>query len=116
MNPVLVGDVSGRAPIAQEEIFGPVGVLIPYDGIDDGVAKANDVAYGLGADVFSPDAATGIAIAGRLRAGTVTINGGGAFRPDAPFGGFKASGIGREYGEWGVREFLEPQHVQWALR
>jgi aldehyde dehydrogenase (NAD+)/betaine-aldehyde dehydrogenase len=116
MNPVLVGDVSGRAPIAQEEIFGPVGVLIPYDGIDDGVDKANDVAYGLGADVFSPDAATGIAIAGRLRAGTVTINGGGAFRPDAPFGGFKASGIGREYGEWGVREFLEPQHVQWALR
>jgi aldehyde dehydrogenase (NAD+) len=114
-NPVLVGGVDGRAPIAQEEIFGPVGVLIPYDGIDDGVAKANDVAYGLGADVFSPDAATGIGVARRLRAGTVTINGGGAFRPDAPFGGFKASGIGREYGEWGVREFLEPQHVQWAL-
>ncbi|HUA46821.1 MAG TPA: aldehyde dehydrogenase family protein [Solirubrobacteraceae bacterium] len=115
-NPVLVGGVDNRAPIAQEEIFGPVGVLIPYDGIDDGVAKANDVVYGLAADVFSPDAASGIAIARRLRAGTVTINGGGAFRPDAPFGGLKASGIGREYGEWGVREFLEPQHVQWALR
>jgi aldehyde dehydrogenase (NAD+) len=115
MNPVLVGGVDNRSQIAQEEIFGPVGVLIPYDGLDDGVRKANDVAYGLAADVFSPDVASGLAVAGRLRAGTVTINGGGAFRPDAPFGGFKTSGIGREYGEWGVREFLEPQHVQWAL-
>jgi aldehyde dehydrogenase (NAD+) len=115
MNPVLVGGVDARAPIAQQELFGPVGVLVPYDGIDDGVAKANDVPYGLAADVFCADAATGLRIAERLRAGTVTINGGGAFRTDAPFGGFKASGIGREYGEWGVREFLEPQHVQWAL-
>jgi aldehyde dehydrogenase (NAD+)/betaine-aldehyde dehydrogenase len=115
MNPVFVGGVDNRSQIAQEEIFGPVGVLIPYDGLDDAVRKANDVDYGLAADVFSPNVASGIAVAGRLRAGTVTINGGGAFRPDAPFGGFKASGIGREYGEWGVREFLEPQHVQWAL-
>jgi acyl-CoA reductase-like NAD-dependent aldehyde dehydrogenase len=115
MNPVLVGNVDNRAPIAQEELFGPVGVLIPYDGLDDGVRKANDVDYGLAADVFSPDIASGVAVARKLRAGTVTINGGGAFRPDAPFGGFKASGIGREYGEWGVREFLEPQHVQWSL-
>jgi aldehyde dehydrogenase (NAD+) len=114
-NPVLLGDVDNRSRIAQEEIFGPVGVVVAYDGLDDGVAKANDVAYGLAADVFSPDTASAIAVARRLRAGTVYINGGGAFRPDAPFGGFKASGIGREYGEWGVREFLQPQHVQWAL-
>jgi aldehyde dehydrogenase (NAD+)/betaine-aldehyde dehydrogenase len=115
MNPVLLGDVDNRSRIAQEEVFGPVGVVVPYDGIDDGVAKANDVAYGLAADVFSPHTASAIEIAKRLRAGTVYVNGGGAFRPDAPFGGFKASGIGREYGEWGVREFLQPQHVQWAL-
>jgi aldehyde dehydrogenase (NAD+)/betaine-aldehyde dehydrogenase len=115
LNPVLLGDVDPRAPIAQEELFGPVGVLLPYDGIDDGVAQANDVAYGLAADVFCADTPTGLQVAQRLRAGTVTINGGGAFRTDAPFGGFKASGIGREYGEWGVREFLAPQHVQWAL-
>jgi aldehyde dehydrogenase (NAD+)/betaine-aldehyde dehydrogenase len=114
-NPVLLGDVDDRSPIAQEEIFGPVGVLVAYDGVEDGVAKANDVDYGLAADVFSADTASALAIARRLRAGTVYVNGGGAFRPDAPFGGFKASGIGREYGEWGVREFLEPQHVQWAL-
>ena len=115
MNPVLIGDVDPRAPIAQEELFGPVGVLVPYDGVDDGVAKANDVDYGLAADVFCADTATGLDVAARLRAGTITINGGGAFRTDAPFGGFKASGIGREYGEWGVREFLEAQHVQWSL-
>ncbi len=115
MNPVLLGDVDHRSRIAQEEVFGPVGVVVAYDGVDDGVAKANDVAYGLAADVFSPDTTSAIAVAKRLRAGTVYINGGGAFRSDAPFGGFKASGIGREYGEWGVREFLQPQHVQWAL-
>jgi acyl-CoA reductase-like NAD-dependent aldehyde dehydrogenase len=115
MNPVLVGDVGNAAAVAQEEIFGPVGVLIAYDDLDDAVAKANDVAYGLAANVYSPDTATALQVAARLRAGTVYINGGGAFRPDAPFGGFKASGIGREYGEWGIREFLQAQHVQWAL-
>ncbi len=114
-NPVLVGDVDVASTIAQEEIFGPVGILIPYEGLDDAVAKANDSAYGLAANVYSPDAASGIRVARRLRVGTVFVNGGGAFRAGAPFGGFKASGIGREYGEWGVREFLEPQHVQWAL-
>ncbi|HEY2936295.1 MAG TPA: aldehyde dehydrogenase family protein [Gaiellaceae bacterium] len=114
-NPVLLGDVDHRSRVAQEEIFGPVGVLIAYDGVDDAVAKANDVAYGLAASVYSSDTASALRVAGRLRAGTVYVNGGGAFRPDAPFGGFKASGIGREYGEWGVREFLEAQHVQWAL-
>ena len=104
-----------RSPIAQEEAFGPVGVLVAYNGIDDGVAKANDVPYGLAADVYAPGSASGIAIARRLRAGTVYVNGGGAFRTDAPFGGFKSSGIRREYGEWGAREFLEAQLIQWPL-
>ncbi len=88
-NPVLVGDAENRSQIAQEEIFGPVGVLVAYDGIDDGVARANDVAYGLAVNVCSPETAAAIEVARRLRAGTVYINGGGAFRPDAPFGGFK---------------------------
>jgi aldehyde dehydrogenase (NAD+)/betaine-aldehyde dehydrogenase len=114
-NPVLVGGVENRAHIAQEEVFGPVGVLVAYDDLDDAIAKANDVPYGLAANVYAPDSATGVKVARRLRAGTVYVNGGGAFRPDAPFGGFKASGIGREYGEWGIREFLQPQHVQWPL-
>jgi aldehyde dehydrogenase (NAD+)/betaine-aldehyde dehydrogenase len=116
MNPVLLDDVAPDAPIAQEEIFGPVGVLLTYQDVDDAVALANDVDYGLAADVFAATTVEGIEVAKRLRAGTVYVNGGGAFRLDAPFGGFKASGIGREYGEWGVREFLEPQHIQWSLR
>ncbi|MBO3682248.1 aldehyde dehydrogenase family protein [Streptomyces sp. NEAU-YJ-81] len=116
MNPVLLDNVAPTAPIAQDEIFGPVGVLLTYEDIDDAVALANDVPYGLAADVFSATTAEGIGVAKRLRAGTVYVNGGGGFRLDAPFGGFKASGIGREYGEWGVREFLEPQHIQWSLR
>jgi aldehyde dehydrogenase (NAD+)/betaine-aldehyde dehydrogenase len=115
MNPVLIGGVDNRAHIAQEELFGPVGVVITYHDLEDAIRKANDVAYGLAADVYSPTVKIGLEVARRLRAGSVYINGGGAFRPDAPFGGFKGSGFGREYGEWGVREFLQPQHIQWTL-
>jgi aldehyde dehydrogenase (NAD+)/betaine-aldehyde dehydrogenase len=115
MNPVLLGGIDNSADVARTELFGPVGVVLAYDGIDEAVDIANDSPFGLAANVFSPDAATGVELAARLRAGSVYINGGGGFRPDAPFGGFKASGIGREYGEWGIKEFLEPQHVQWTL-
>jgi aldehyde dehydrogenase (NAD+)/betaine-aldehyde dehydrogenase len=90
-------------------------VVITYHDLEDAIRKANDVAYGLAADVYSPTVKIGLEVARRLRAGSVYINGGGAFRPDAPFGGFKGSGFGREYGEWGVREFLQPQHIQWTL-
>jgi aldehyde dehydrogenase (NAD+)/betaine-aldehyde dehydrogenase len=115
MNPVLLGGIDNSAEIAQTELFGPVGVVIPYRDLDEGVELANASEFGLAANVFSPDVKSGIEVAGRLRVGSVYINGGGGFRPDAPFGGFKASGIGREYGEWGIHEFLEPQHVQWKL-
>lgn len=115
MSPVVVGGVDPLAPIAQEELFGPVGVLLPYRDLDEAVSIANGTAFGLSANVYCDDPTEGIRLAERLHSGTVAINGGGAFRPDAPFGGFKASGFGREYGEWGVREFLEVQHVQWAL-
>jgi aldehyde dehydrogenase (NAD+)/betaine-aldehyde dehydrogenase len=111
--PALVGGLPPHAPIAQEEIFGPVGVVLPYDTVDDAVEIANGVKYGLAANVYADDVAAARALAGRLRAGLVTVNGGGGLRPDGVFGGFKASGIGREHGEWGIREFLEPQHVQW---
>jgi acyl-CoA reductase-like NAD-dependent aldehyde dehydrogenase len=107
--------MSPGAPIAQEEIFGPVGVVLPYDTVDEAVELANGVQYGLAASVYADDVDAARSLAGRLRAGLVTINGGGALRPDGVFGGFKASGIGREHGEWGIREFLEPQHVQWPV-
>ena len=112
MNAALVGDVAPDAEICQEELFGPVAVLLKYRDLDEAVAIANGTKFGLAAYVFGAlDEAR--ALAARLRAGTVYINGGGGIRPDAPFGGWNASSIGREWGEDGIREFLEPQHIQW---
>ncbi len=113
VSPTLVGSVEPTAEIAQEEIFGPVGVLLPYDDLDDAVQIANGTKFGLAAYVHGPDLDEARSLAPRLRAGTVYVNGGGGIRPDAPFGGWGASSIGREWGEEGVREYLEPQHVQW---
>lgn len=114
-NPTLLGDADNSSRVAQEEIFGPVAVLLTYDTVDEAIRIANDSRYGLAGYVVGRDLELCLSVASRLQAGTVQINGGGALRPDAPYGGFKRSGLGREFGEWGVREFLEPQHVQWAL-
>jgi len=113
VNPVVIGGLPHSARAVQEEIFGPVAVLVPFADEDEAVRLANDTAYGLAANIFTPDVEHGRALAARLRSGTVWINGGGNMRPDAPFGGFGRSGVGREIGEWGVREYLEVQHVQW---
>jgi aldehyde dehydrogenase (NAD+)/betaine-aldehyde dehydrogenase len=107
--------LDNSAPICQEELFGPVSVVLPYDDVDHAVSIANDTIYGLSANVFGPSQPECLQIAARIRAGYVTINGGGGMRADAPFGGMRASGIGREFGEWGVREYLEPQQIQWSL-
>jgi aldehyde dehydrogenase (NAD+)/betaine-aldehyde dehydrogenase len=112
--PTLVHGVDSSARIAQEEIFGPVSVLFAYDDVDEAVHLANDTRYGLAGYVFGPLQEC-LPVASRLRAGIVQINGGGSMRPDAPYGGFGASGIGRELGEAGIREYLEPQHVQFAM-
>ncbi len=107
--PTVFGDVTNDMTIAREEVFGPVMVMIPYDTIDQAVEMANDTEYGLAGYVQGPleDAAP---IANRIRAGQVNINGSG---PDfsAPFGGFKQSGNGREWGEYGFEEFLEVKAV-----
>ena len=113
MNPVLVGDVPWDAEIAQEELFGPVSVLFTYRDLDHAVALANSTRFGLAAYILGPDLDEARAVAARLRAGSVYINGGGGIRPDAPFGGWGASSIGREWGAEGIREYLEPQHIQW---
>jgi acyl-CoA reductase-like NAD-dependent aldehyde dehydrogenase len=112
--PTLLGGLPNDARVAQEEIFGPVGMVMAYDDVDEAIRVANDSRYGLAAHVYGPDLKQCFEVGGQLRAGSLYINGGGGFRPDAPFGGFKASGIGREIGELGIREFLEPQHVQWT--
>ncbi len=113
-NPALVVGAENSWRIAQEEIFGPIAVALPYDDVEDAVRIANDSKYGLAAFIFGEEE-DAIAVAPHLRAGTVTINGGGGLRPDATLGGFKQSGVGREQGPWGIEEFLEPQHIQWAL-
>ena len=113
VNPVLLGDLPSDARAVQEEIFGPVAVVLPFRDTDDAVRLANDTPYGLAANIWSNDPAEARRMAEQIRAGTVWINGGGAMRPDAPFGGFGRSGVGRELGEWGMREYLEPKHIQW---
>jgi aldehyde dehydrogenase (NAD+) len=105
--PTLLADVDPASEIAREEVFGPVLAVIRYDGDDDAVRIANDSIYGLSGAVHSRDTDRAVALARRIRTGTFSINGGNYFAPDAPFGGYKQSGIGREMGAAGIEEFLE---------
>jgi aldehyde dehydrogenase (NAD+) len=105
--PTVLAGVDPTAEIAQEEVFGPVLAVIPSDGEDDAVRIANDSIYGLSGGIFGPDPEKATAVARRIRTGTFSINGGNYFGADAPFGGFKQSGIGREMGVAGLEEFLE---------
>jgi aldehyde dehydrogenase (NAD+) len=106
VKPTIFSGVSNDMTIAREEIFGPVLVLIPYEDEDEAVEIANDTVYGLSAYVSSADIDRARAVGARLRAGNVHINGAGV-DPKAPFGGYKQSGNGREFGKWGLEEFLE---------
>ncbi len=108
--PTIFTDVHSRMQIAQEEIFGPVLVLIPYDSLDEAVEIANDTVYGLGAHVQGEDLAAARAVAARIRSGQVLINY-PAWNPHAPFGGYKRSGNGREYGLEGFEEYLETKAI-----
>ncbi|MDV7240947.1 MULTISPECIES: aldehyde dehydrogenase family protein [Rhodococcus] len=105
--PTVLAGVDPKSEIAQEEVFGPVLAIIPFDDDDDAVRIANDSIYGLSGAVMSASDERAIAIARRIRTGTMGINGGNYFGPDVPFGGYKQSGIGRECGREGLEEFLE---------
>ncbi|WP_405539930.1 aldehyde dehydrogenase family protein [Streptomyces sp. NBC_00075] len=105
--PTLLTDVDPDGEIAQDEVFGPVLVVIPYDDDDDAVRIANNSVYGLSGGIQSADDERAIALARRIRTGTFSINGGNYFAADVPFGGYKQSGIGRESGVPGLEEFLE---------
>jgi aldehyde dehydrogenase (NAD+) len=110
IEPTCFVDVRNDMRIAQEEIFGPVLVVIPYDNDDDAVRIANDSVYGLGGAVFgSEERAT--RIAKRIRAGALSVNGGMSITGDLPFGGYKQSGMGREWGLEGIEEFLEVKAI-----
>jgi aldehyde dehydrogenase (NAD+) len=115
VEPALFADVNSSMTIAQDEIFGPVGVVIPFEGEAEAVAIANDTRYGLAASVWHPKPARAFELAQRIRAGTVSINGGGGGpSPWAPFGGYKQSGIGREFGDYGMLEFTQLKAVSWS--
>jgi aldehyde dehydrogenase (NAD+) len=105
--PTLLTNVDPDSEIAQDEVFGPVLVVIGFDDDDDAVRIANNSIYGLAGAVFSRDEKRALAVARRIRAGSFSINGGNYFAADSPFGGFKQSGIGREMGVAGLEEFLE---------
>ncbi|MFI1287895.1 aldehyde dehydrogenase [Streptomyces sp. NPDC020792] len=110
VRPTLFADVANTMRIAQEEIFGPVLAVIPYDTEDEAVAIANDSAYGLDGGVWTADPEHGLEVARRIRTGTFSVN--GASRDmRAPFGGFKASGLGREFGPAGLSACTEYQSV-----
>jgi acyl-CoA reductase-like NAD-dependent aldehyde dehydrogenase len=111
VRPTVFSDVTPEMTIAQEEIFGPVLVIIPYDDEADAVRIANDTEYGLAGGVWSGDEERAKSVARRIRTGQVEING-GVFNPLAPFGGFKQSGHGRELGRLGLEEFLAVKSLQ----
>jgi aldehyde dehydrogenase (NAD+) len=111
VEPTLFVDVDPKATIAQEEIFGPVLAVTPFEDDDDAVRIANDSVYGLSGSITSASEERAIAVANRLRTGTVSVNGGLWNTPDAPFGGYKQSGVGREWGIQGFEEYLETKIV-----
>jgi aldehyde dehydrogenase (NAD+) len=111
VRPTVFANVREDMVIAQEEIFGPVLSVIPYTDEDDAVRIANNSMYGLGGAVFAGTDERAIEVAKRIRTGQVDVNG-GSFNPLAPFGGYKQSGNGREYGKFGLEEFLEVKSIQ----
>ncbi len=111
VSPTVLTDVDLDSEIAKEEVFGPVTVVLPYSTVDDAVRIANDTSYGLAAGVYGADSDAALSVAKRLRAGQVDVNN-GRWNWMAPFGGYKQSGNGREFGTAGLEEFLEIKAVQ----
>jgi aldehyde dehydrogenase (NAD+) len=105
--PTLIVGADENSAIAQEELFGPVLVVLPHDGDDDAIRVANNSIFGLSGAVMSADNDRALKVARSIRSGTVSVNGGMYYGPDSPFGGYKQSGIGREMGAASMDEFLE---------
>nr|WP_237059072.1 aldehyde dehydrogenase family protein [Microbulbifer sediminum] len=111
VKPTVFADVTNDMAIAREEIFGPVTCLIPYRDMDEAIAIANDSEYGLSSGVWAKDPESALPVVRRIEAGLCFVNG-GEFNYDAPFGGYKRSGNGREFGDAGLDEFIELKSVQ----
>ena len=116
VEPTLLTGVNNDMVVAQREFFGPVGVVIPFDDDDEAVRLANASDYGLAGGVWARDPVRAYGIAKRIRAGHISVNGGGgSLSPYGPFGGYKQSGLGREWGTFGLEEFLEAKTVVWPV-
>jgi aldehyde dehydrogenase (NAD+) len=115
VRPTLFVDVDNSMTIAQEEIFGPVLVVIPFDDEEEAIRIANDSPYGLAGNVMSGSLEHSLAVARRLRAGVIGVNGGAPYGADVPFGGYKASGVGRQNGYAGFDQYLEVKSVAWPV-
>ena len=111
VKPTVFADVTPEMTIAREEIFGPVLCIFGYDDEEHAIRLANDTIYGLAAGVWSADVERAKRVARRIRAGQVDVNG-GRYNPQAPFGGYKQSGNGREFGPWGLDEYFEIKSLQ----
>jgi acyl-CoA reductase-like NAD-dependent aldehyde dehydrogenase len=116
VNPTLFTNVDNKMTIAQEEIFGPVLVVIPYDDEDDAVRIANDSVYGLAGNVMSSSLDRSLAVARRLRAGFIGLNGTAGYGADTPFGGYKDSGVGRQNGLVGFSQYTEVKSVAYPAQ
>jgi acyl-CoA reductase-like NAD-dependent aldehyde dehydrogenase len=113
--PTIIGGVTNAARICQEEVFGPVLCVLPFDDEEDLVAQANGTAFGLACGIWTGDYPKAWRLARAIEAGTVWINTYKQLSVSVPFGGFKESGSGREKGFWGIRTYQEPKTVMWGL-
>ncbi|VWX54085.1 aldehyde dehydrogenase family protein [Novosphingobium sp. 9U] len=116
IEPTVFVDVTNDMRIAQEEIFGPVLVVIPYEDDEDAIRIANESNYGLSGGVSSGDHDRAVRVAKRIRTGSVSVNNGMCISGDIPFGGYKASGVGREWGVEGIEEYTELKMLAWPVR
>jgi aldehyde dehydrogenase (NAD+) len=111
IRPTVFSDVQDEMKIAREEIFGPVMSVIPFNNLDEVIARANRTKYGLAAAVWTRDIKKALAVANGVRAGTIWVNCYNVLDTRAPFGGFKQSGIGRELGEYGLEQYTQVKTV-----
>jgi betaine-aldehyde dehydrogenase len=111
IEPTAYYDVDNRSTLAQEEVFGPVAVVIPFKKEEDAIRIANDTKYGLAAAVWTRDIYKAIRTVKQLRAGIIWVNHMQPTYVEAPWGGYKQSGFGRELGKWGIEEYLETKQV-----